>query len=246
LAAEHLLTNGVEGIVVANRTLERAMTLARRFNGTTVAWEELAEELHRVDIIISSTGSTEPILNAEQVKQRMRARRNRPLFFIDIAVPRDIDPAVNSIDNVYLYNIDDLQGIVDMNRAERVKEAARAEHIIAAEALKFDGWLRTLEVVPTIVSLREKAEEIREAEVHKTIGQLDSLSKEEIEAIEVLTQSVVKKLLHDPILFLKRTSKRTRKDLYLDVARKLFQLDEDQPEIEKEENELSLDSDKVS
>ncbi|MGD8504558.1 MAG: glutamyl-tRNA reductase [Syntrophobacterales bacterium] len=246
LAAEHLLTNGVEGIVVANRTLERAMTLARRFNGTTVAWEELAEELHRVDIIISSTGSTEPILNAEQVKQRMRARRNRPLFFIDIAVPRDIDPAVNSIDNVYLYNIDDLQGIVDMNRAERVKEAARAEHIIAAEALKFDGWLRTLEVVPTIVSLREKAEEIREAEVHKTIGQLDSFSKEEIEAIEVLTQSVVKKLLHDPILFLKRTSKRTRKDLYLDVARKLFQLDEDQPEIEKEENELSLDSDKVS
>lgn len=246
LAAEHLLANGVEGIVVANRTLERALSLARRFHGTTAAWEELAEELNRVDIIISSTGSTEPILNAKQVKQRMRARRNRPLFFIDIAVPRDIDPAVNRIDNVYLYNIDDLQGIIDMNRAERVKEAARAEHIIAAEALKFDGWLRTLEVVPTIVSLREKAEEIREAEVHKTIGQLDSLSKEEIEAIEVLTQSVVKKLLHDPILFLKRTSKRTRKDLYLDVARKLFQLDEDQREIEREENELSLDSDKVS
>jgi len=133
-----------------------------------------------------------------------------------------------------------------MNRGERVKEAARAEHIIAAGALKFDGWLRTLEVVPTIVSLREKAEEIREVEIRKTLGQLDSLSKEEIDAIEVLTQSVVKKLLHDPILFLKRTSTRTRKDLYLDVARKLFQLDEDQPEIEREENELSLDSDKVS
>ena len=112
LAAEHLLSNGVERIVVANRTLERALALAKRFNGTTVGWDELAEELTRVDIIVSSTGSPEPILSAEQVKQRMRARRNRPLFFIDIAVPRDIDPEVNRIDNVYLYNIDDLQGIV--------------------------------------------------------------------------------------------------------------------------------------
>ncbi len=246
LAAEHLLSNGVERIVVANRTLERALALAKRFNGSTVPWEELVEELTWVDIIISSTGSTEPILTGEQVKKRMRARRNRPLFFIDIAVPRDIDPGMNRIDNVYLYNIDDLQGIVEINRAERLKEAARAEHIIATEALKFDAWLRTLEVVPTIVSLREKAEQIREAEVHKTLSQLDSLSGEDIEAIHVLTQSVVKKLLHDPILFLKRTSNRSRKDFYLDVARKLFHLDEDQPETEGDENQLSLDSDKAS
>jgi glutamyl-tRNA reductase len=246
LAAEHLLSNGVERIVVANRTLERALALAKRFNGTTVGWDELAEELRRIDIIISSTGSPEPILSAEQVRQRMRARRNRPLFFIDIAVPRDIDPEVNRIDNVYLYNIDDLQGIVEMNQAERLKEATRAEHIIAAEALKFDGWLRTLEVVPTIVSLREKAEQVREAEVRKTLSQLGSLSDEEVEAIEVLTQSVVKKLLHDPILFLKRTSNRARKDYYLDVTRKLFHLDLDRSETEEEEDQLSLDSDKMS
>ena len=246
LAAEHLLSSGVERIVVANRTLERSLALARRFNGTTVAWEDLAEGLRTVDIIVSSTGSPEPILSADQVKQRMRARRNRPLFFIDIAVPRDIDPKVNRIDNVYLYNIDDLQGIVEMNRAERLKEAAQAEHIIAAEALKFDGWMRTLEVVPTIVSLREKGEQIREAELRKTLGQLDSLSDAEIEAIEVLTQSVVSKLLHDPILFLKRTSKRSRKDFYLDIARKLFHLDRDQFEREGEEDQLSLDSDQVS
>ncbi len=246
LAAEHLLSNGVERIVVANRTLERALSLARRFHGTTVAWEELADELRRVDIIISSTGSPEPILSAEQVKQRMRARRNRPLFFIDIAVPRDIDPKTDRIDNVYLYNIDDLQGIVEINRAERLKEAARAEHIIAAEALKFDGWLRTLEVVPTIVSLREKAEEIRETEVRKTLSQMNSLTQEETEAIQTLTQSMINKLLHDPILFLKRVSNRERKDFYLDVARKLFHLDEDQSEVEGEENQLSLDSDKVS
>ena len=242
LAAEHLLSNGVERIVVANRTLERALALARRFNGTTVAWEDLAEELRLVDIIISSTGSPEPILSGDQVKQRMRARRNRPLFFIDIAVPRDIDPKVNRIDNVYLYNIDDLQGIVEMNRSERLKEAAQAEHIIAAEALKFDEWMRTLEVVPTIVSLREKGEQIREAELRKTLGQLDSLSAAEIEAIEVLTQSVV----NNPILFLKRTSSRSRKDFYLDIARKLFHLDRDQFEREGEEDQLSLDSDQVS
>jgi glutamyl-tRNA reductase len=246
LAAEHLLSNGVERIVVANRTLERALALAKRFRGTTVSWEELAEELRRVDIIISSTGSPELILNAEQVKQRMRARRNRPLFFIDIAVPRDIDPDINRIDNVYLYNIDDLQGIVEINRADRLKEAARAEHIISAEALKFDGWLRTLEVVPTIVSLREKAEQIREAEMQKTLSQLNSLSAEEIEAIQVLTQSVAKKLLHDPILFLKRTSTRERKDLYLDVTRKLFHLDEEELETEREQDQLSLDSEKMS
>jgi len=246
LAAEHLISNGVERIVVANRTLERALALARRFNGSTVPWEGLVEELRKTDIIISSTGSPEPILNAGQVRKRMRARRNRPLFFIDIAVPRDIDPDVNRIDNVYLYNIDDLQGIVEINRAERIKEAARAEHIISAEALKFDAWLRTLEVVPTIVSLREKAEQIRKAEIHKTLSQLDSLSGGEIEAINVLTRSVVNKLLHDPILFLKRISTRSRKDSYLDVARKLFHLDEDQPETEEGEDQLSLDSDKAS
>jgi glutamyl-tRNA reductase len=246
LAAEHLLNNGVERIVVANRTLERALALARRFNGATVPWEELVEELRKTDIIISSTGSPEPILTGDQVRKRMRARRNRPLFFIDIAVPRDIDPDVNYIDNVYLYNIDDLQGIVEINRAERIKEAGRAEHIIAAEALKFDAWLRTLEVVPTIVSLREKAEKIREVEVQKALSQLNSLSGGEIDAIHVLTQSVVSKLLHDPILFLKRISTRSRKDFYLDTARKLFHLDEDQPETEEGEDQLSLDSDKAS
>jgi glutamyl-tRNA reductase len=246
LAAEHLMTNGVEGIVIANRTLDRALALAREFRGRTVAWEELVEELERVDIIISSTGSSEPIVKAEQVRQRMRARRNRPLFFIDIAVPRDIDPEVNRIDNVYLYNIDDLEGIVELNRAQRLKEGKRAEHIIAAEALKFEKWLRTLEVVPTIVSLREKAEQIREAEVLKTISQLDTLSEGQIEALHMLTRSVVKKLLHDPILYLKRTSTSARKDVYLDMARKLFRLDEDGLEGKRDTSEVSLDSDEVS
>jgi glutamyl-tRNA reductase len=242
LAAEHLLGQGVNEIIVANRTLDRAVALARRFNGTTISLEELTQELKRVDIIISSTGSSEPIINFQDVKKQMRARRNRPLFLIDIAVPRDIDPEVDRIDNVYLYNIDDLQGIVEMNRAERLKEATRAEHIIEAEALKFEAWLRTLEVVPTIVSLRRKAEEIRRAEIHRTIGQLNSLSPEEIDALNVLTQSIVNKVLHNPILFLKRSSSRTQKDFYLDVARRLFSLDEDRPEMVDNEVQMSVGS----
>jgi len=242
LAAEHLLGQGVNEIIVANRTLDRAVALARRFNGTTISLEELTQELKRVDIIISSTGSSEPIINFQDVKKQMRARRNRPLFLIDIAVPRDVDPEVDRIDNVYLYNIDDLQGIVEMNRAERLKEATRAEHIIETEALKFETWLRTLEVVPTIVSLRQKAEEIRRAEIHRTIGQLNSLSPEQIDALNVLTQSIVNKVLHNPILFLKRSSSRTQKDFYLDVARRLFSLDEDRPEMVDDEVQMSVGS----
>jgi len=242
LAAEHLLGQGVDEIVVANRTLDRALALARRFEGTTIPLEQLAQELNRVDIIISSTGSPEPVITAQQVKRQMRGRRNRPLFFIDIAVPRDIEPEVNRIDNVYLYNIDDLQNIVEINRTQRLKEATRAEHIIEAEALKFEGWLRTLEVVPTIVSLRRKAEEIRQTEILRTYGEGNSLPAEQVEAIEVLTRSIVNKLLHDPILFLKRTSARTRKDFYLDITRRLFSLDEEQLEMVEGDAQLSVDS----
>jgi glutamyl-tRNA reductase len=241
LAAEHLLNNSVDRIIVANRTLERAMALAKRFRGTSVPLDEVAEELSRADIIISSTGSPDPILTADEVKRRMRSRRNRPLFFIDIAVPRDIEPAVNRIENVYLYNIDDLQGIVDLNRADRLREAGRAEHIITAEALKFESWLRTLEVVPTIVALREKAEQIRQGELKKTFGPLDPLPDDLARSLQVVTQSIVSKVLHDPILFLKRTSSKARKDLYLDTARKMFNLDADQSEAQTEED-VSLDS----
>lgn len=241
LAAENLLNNSVDRIIVANRTLERAMALAKRFRGTSVPLEEVAEELSRADIIISSTGSPDPILRADEVKRRMRSRRNRPLFFIDIAVPRDIDPEVNRIENVYLYNIDDLQGIVDLNRADRLREAGRAEHIITAEALKFESWLRTLEVVPTIVALREKAEQIRQGELKKTFGHLDPLPEDLAKSLQVVTQSIVNKVLHDPILFLKRTSSKARKEFYLDTARKMFNLDADQSEAQGEED-VSLDS----
>jgi glutamyl-tRNA reductase len=154
----------------------------------------------------------------------MRERRNRPLFFIDIAVPRDVEAKINEIDNAYLYDIDDLQGIVELNREDRKREAGKAEHIISEETLKFRHWLETLDVVPTIVALREKAETIRHNELQRTFSQLPELSAKERHAIGVLTGAIVKKLLHDPILFLKKKSNRDSKEVFVDYTQQLFNL----------------------
>jgi glutamyl-tRNA reductase len=224
LAAENLLAQGVKRMLVCNRTLERALELARRFRVNTIAFEHLLDALKEVDIVLSSTGSPDPIIRREDVKPRMRGRRNRPLFFIDIAVPRDIDPKVNQLDNVYLYDIDDLQGVVDLNKMERQKEAEQAEHIIAAETLKFQDWLQTLEAVPTIISLRQKAEAIRRCQLDKTLAQLPNLDDKSRQAIEVLTESIVNKMLHDPILFLKKKGERSSQQLFVDFTQQLFNL----------------------
>jgi glutamyl-tRNA reductase len=224
LAAEHLLAQGVKRMLVCNRTLERALELARRFRVSTIAFEHLLDALKEVDIVLSSTGSADPIIRREDVKPRMRGRRNRPLFFIDIAVPRDIDPKVNQLDNVYLYDIDDLQGVVELNKVERQKEAAQAEHIIAAETLKFQDWLQTLEAVPTIISLRQKAEAIRRCQLDKTLAQLPNLDDKSRQAIEVLTESIVNKMLHDPILFLKKKGERNSQQRFVDFTQQLFNL----------------------
>lgn len=224
LAAEHFLSQGIGQLLVANRTIERAVELAERFKGDTVPFGHVLDALKSVDIVLSSTGSPDPILWHKDVKARMRERRNRPLFFIDIAVPRDIDPMVNRIDNVYLYDIDDLQGIIDLNKEERRREAERAEHIIAEETVKFQKWLETLDVVPTIIALREKAETIRRNELQRTLSHLPSLNEKDRQAIEVLTESIIKKLLHDPILFLKSRAERDNKETYVDYTQRLFNL----------------------
>ncbi len=224
LAAEHFLAQGVRKMLVCNRTLERALELAKRFRVNTIAFEQLRDALKEVDIVLSSTGSPDPIIRRDDVKQRMRERRNRPLFFIDIAVPRDIDPGVNQIDNVFVYDIDDLQGVVDLNKQERQKAAQQAELLVAEETLKFQEWLQTLDVVPTIISLRQKAEVIRIEQINKTFAQLPNLDERTRQAIDILTQSLLKRMLHDPILFLKKKSERSTKQLYLDLAQQLFNL----------------------
>jgi len=211
-------------MVVANRTLEKAMELAGRFDAETVSFDRFLEELKVIDIVVSSTGSQEPIIQYQDVRSRMRERRNKPLFFIDIAVPRDIDPKVNEIDNAYVYDIDDLQGVIDLNKDERLNQAQKAEHIIDEETIKFRNWMNSLSAVPTIVSVREKAETIRQNELRKTFSQLPDLSDREKEAIEILTKSIIKKFLHDPIVFLKKKAQRNAQAVYMDFTQQLFNL----------------------
>ncbi len=224
LAAEHFLAQGVRHMTVANRTPERAFELARRFRAETIPFEHLVDGIRTMDIVLTSTGALEPILRYHDVKSRMRERRNRPLFFIDIAVPRDVEAKINDIDNVYVYDIDDLQGIIELNREDRKREAEKAEYIVSEEINKFQRWLNTLDVVPTIIALREKAENIRCNELQRTFSQLPELSDKERQAIEVLTGSIVKKLLHDPIVFLKKKANRDSKQSFVDYTQQLFNL----------------------
>ena len=225
LAAQHLMNQGISEVVVANRTFERAVNLARCFNGKPVALEELIPQLEHVDIMISSTGSPEVIIKNTDVKPLMRKRRNRPLFLIDIAVPRDLDPKLNDLENVYLYGIDDLNNIVDINKAERDKEAVRAERIVTEETLKFMLWLGSMEVTPTIVAIREKADAIRKAELEKTLSNIGSLSEKEIKEIEKMTSAMMNKILHHPIVYLKKNDSHKDKKVKLAMIRKTFNLD---------------------
>ncbi|MCL2789737.1 MAG: glutamyl-tRNA reductase [Desulfobulbus sp.] len=203
LAAEHLVRHGVAEVVVANRTLQRAINLARCYNGRAIALEELPDQLRQVDIIISSTGAPGLILQKEDVRPVMRERRNRPLFFIDIAVPRDLDPAINDLDNVFLYDIDDLHNVVEMNKSERDKEAVKAQRIIAEEKLKFGRWLANMESTPTIVQLRAMVEHQVQAEVEKTMGRLVTMDEQQRRGLEKMVAAITGKAIFPALHYLK-------------------------------------------
>ncbi|MFO7785170.1 MAG: glutamyl-tRNA reductase [Thermodesulfobacteriota bacterium] len=226
LAARYLLSHGVEKISVANRTFERAVQVAGGFHGKPVYFEEIESELVEADIVITSTASPEYVITHEQVKRSFRKRRNRPLFFIDIAVPRDVEPRVNSLGNSYVYDIDDLRGVVEINRAQRLEEAVKAERIVEEEVLRFEAWLKTLGVVPTIVRLKEKVEEIRRTELRRSLSGLGDLTEHQRQALDLLTTSIAEKIIHDPILTLKQKADRPSRDQVLDLTRRLFRLDD--------------------
>jgi len=225
LAAQHLVAQGIAGVIVANRTLERAVNLARTFNGSAISLDELVQQLAEVDILISSTGASGLVLRKDDVKPVMKQRMNRPLFLIDIAVPRDLDPQLNDLDNIYLYDIDDLTNVVEVNKAERDKAALAAERIVEEETYKFLEWLGSMEVAPTITMLRKKADAILAGEIAKTIGNLQQLSPKEQKSIESMAGAIVNKLLHDPIIFLKEKKEPEEARARLDMVRKLFKLD---------------------
>jgi len=225
LAVEHLIRNRAGNITVANRTFARGVELAERFDGNAVKYEEIVDCLQKVDIVISSTGATGYVLDRQTIKQAMKRRRNRRLFFIDIAVPRDIDPDINRINNAYVYDIDDLKGVVDENIEDRHREAVKAQRIIDEAVIAFRRWYDTLEVIPTIVSLRGKIEAMAEQELEKTLGTLSHLSDGDRRAIQRMTGALVNKILHEPTHFLKKNGCYGNRAASLDLTRKLFKLD---------------------
>ncbi|PIE69413.1 MAG: glutamyl-tRNA reductase [Deltaproteobacteria bacterium] len=207
LAATHLLHAGIQDMLVANRTLCHGEELARQFNGHAIPFEELIHHLPEVDIVISSTGSKHTIIQAREIAYVLEQRGHRPIFFIDIAVPRDIDPQVNNLDNVYLYDIDDLREVVGENLAERREEATKAQEIIAQEMDAFALWIKSLALKPTIVDLLQRGEAIAEKEIKKTLKSLGSKASPEVnKALHVLAHSLIGKLYCQPIAYLKRRS----------------------------------------
>jgi glutamyl-tRNA reductase len=222
LAARNLLSRGAEIAWIANRSADRAAELAQRTGGETLSLEDLDRQLVDADVVVSSTSSADWILRREQVERAMRARRGRPLFLIDLAVPRDLDPSIHELDGCYLYDIDDLQAVVAETLAGRRREAERAETIVAAEAERFREWQASLDVVPAIASLRARAEEIRAAELERA-----KLTDAERRAAESVTSAVLNKLLHLPTIRMKQAAAAADGVIYADAVRHLFGLEDE-------------------
>ncbi len=225
LAARHLVTQGVHGIIVANRTFDRGVELARELGGTPVPFDELRRYLQIADIVIGSTAAEEYVVTPAIVQEVLRQRKFRPMFFIDLSVPRNFDPAINDLDNVYLYDIDDLGGVAHENLQERSREATKAEAIIEDEVDAFWKWLVHLEAVPTIVALRDKVEAICKNELEKTLAGWRDSKPDVRDALEAMTAAIANKILHAPITHLKHHD-RQEAAFYAAAARKLFDIEE--------------------
>lgn len=225
LAARHLRERQVGEIRITNRTEERAADLARELQASHIPYERFAARLDEVDIVITSTSADGYVLSEDDVREAMRRRKNRPMFFIDISVPRKIDPAVHHLENVYLYDVDHLQGIVDANRKEREREAKKADAIIAQETSDFLTYVQQMDLSPTIAQLSKKFEAIRLGELQK---HFPKAGVSEREALEALTKAIVNKILHDPILLMKTEEVKEGAPKYSEILRKLFRLESDE------------------
>lgn len=237
LTAKNLTSNGVNEITVINRTKERAMELAEKFNGVAKGIDEIENELLTADILISSTGSRGYVLTKDIVEKIVKKRNGSPLFFIDIAVPRDIDPQISEMDDVYLYDIDDLQDIVTANLEERKKEAEKIEWMIEEEMAEFQQWLNTLEVVPVISALRNKAMNIQSETMKSLERKLPHLSDREKKVIRKHMKSIINQMLRDPILTVKELPEEEYGEELLHFITKLFAIEE---EVQDEKNHSSV------
>ena len=227
LAARNLLSRDAEIAFVANRTLEHAAELTSDVGGDAIPLERVADELAAADVVVSSTSARGFALTRDDVERVLPRRKGRPLLLVDLAVPRDVDPAIHELEGCYVYDIDDLESVVASSLAGRRKEAERAEAIVAAEADRFAAWLASLEVVPAIASLRARAEEIRAHELAKAAPLLERLPESERRAVESVTAQIVNKLLHLPTVRMKQAAVTAEGVLYADAVRHLFGLEED-------------------
>jgi glutamyl-tRNA reductase len=226
LAAKHLISYGVKTVYVTSRTYDRAASLARTLNGSALDFVAFKGELHRADIVISSTSASSFIIKKEMVEKAIRDRKNKPMFFIDIAVPRDIEPDINHLENVYLYDIDDLHVVVSANIKEREKEAENAMNLISQEVTKFNNWVGSLDAVPTIVEIRKKADNIRKQELEKSLKKIPHLSEDDKYLLRQMTSSIINKILHKPTIKLKKKTQSEDGHIYLKAIRHLFHLDD--------------------
>ncbi len=228
LAAKHLRRNGVASVLVTNRTFEKAVEIAKIFEGAAIPFEHFSDHIDRADIVISSTGAPHFIITRQLAEQVIRNRRNNPVFFIDIAVPRDVDPSVNDIDNAFVYDIDDLQQVIDSNMKERMKEAGRAEEIVDREVQAFCTRMQSREVAPTIVLVRESVEKVRREEIERHRRLLRDMPADQqaaaLGAIDQITQSLMNKILHHPISQMKEMANDPDGAEFIETVRKIFNI----------------------
>ncbi|MFP6640336.1 MAG: glutamyl-tRNA reductase, partial [Myxococcota bacterium] len=233
-----LRREGLGACWVVNRTRENAEELAARFDATAHGLDELDVLLAETDIVLSCIEVSDFVLDSDRISRALKHRRRRPIFLVDIGVPRNIDPEVDRLDSVYLYNIDDLQEVAESNEAERRRESQEAERIVLEEQERFAGWMVALQAVPTIRHLRARAESIRDGELDRMLSRMD-LTGEQREAVDALTRSIVNKLLHSPLTRLNAQTDRDEGLAVLEEARALFALDDaDAPGGQVDEGEL--------
>lgn len=241
-ALTHLVAAGVRDLIIANRTVGRAEEIAQKTGGRAIRIEEAYNHLKESDIVITATGSNDFIIKPRDILDALKLRRNEPMFMIDIGVPRDIDPRVGELENVYLYDIDDLQGVVLETSKVRHDQIEKAEEIVLQGDAGFHQWLEGLKAVPTIISIRRRFDEIKSIEVEKALNKLGDVSEREKEIIEGMASGIIGKILHHPVTRLKTEASKLTGDIYVDTIREIFNLDE-QPKsqedrVGKSENEV--------
>jgi len=240
IAAKHLIKAGISDLLIASRKFENAAALSEKLNGKAIGYEEVFYHLKNVDIVITATGSQDFIIKPNHVKEALKLRNNDPMFLIDIAVPRDIDPRIEDITDIYLYDIDDLKNVSDENIKTRQDSSHKAEEIILEVEKTFQTWLNGLKAVPAIIDLKKRFEIIKDSELEKALEKLPGLSENDKYVLELMASRIIGKILHNPLTNLKRESSTSLGALYVDSVKKLFELERELLILEEEEDEASL------